>query len=283
MNQASLQAAASVRAARSANRNGAITRERILDAAERLFSEHGIDGVSMRDLALDGQVTLALANYHFGSKDALYRAVFERRIAPVAAARRAGLARVLERVGPPPSIAEILDALARPWVELRGRPGGLAYTRLIAREAGDPAEGRRGIVAALLDPIAREFMAAMRRALPGLAPQRVNWAYHFFIGSLLLILANPARVKRLSGRACAIEDDDAVIREIVDFFASALGGPRALPAAHIAAPTKAAAAGAARRPAKRAGVLPVPEKSPTPLRGRSHVGKTTKPRRRSGT
>ncbi|MBL8383856.1 MAG: TetR/AcrR family transcriptional regulator [Burkholderiales bacterium] len=212
-------------AARSANRSGAATRERILDAAERLFSEHGIDGVSMRAIAAEAEATLALANYHFGTKESLYRAVFERRIAPVSAERRAALAAVMRRDRPAPTIREVLDALARPWVEMRGRPGGLAYTRLIAREAGDPAEGRRGIVADLLDPIAREFIAAMRSVLPGTPARRVHWAYHFFIGALLLILTNPDRFVRLSGSVCDIDSDQAVIEEIVTFFCQALAPP----------------------------------------------------------
>jgi len=279
----SLKPDTAMRPTRPANRNGEMTRDRILDAAERLFSERGFDGVSMRELAIDGQVTLALVNYHFGSKDGLYRAVFERRIAPVSAERRTRLARVLGRAGPPASITEILDALARPWVELRGRPGGLAYTRLAAREAGDPAEGKRGIVAELLDPIAREFMAAMRLALPALTPQRVNWAYHFFIGSLLLILANPARVKRLSGRGCEIENDDAVVGEIVEFFAVALGGSPAPLTAHVDARAKAGATGTAVRPARRARISSVPAKPLAPVRTARGASQTTKPKRRTGT
>ncbi len=47
------------------------TRERILDAAERLFaSRGGEDGVSMRDLAA-AEVKLSLPSYHFGGKPAL--------------------------------------------------------------------------------------------------------------------------------------------------------------------------------------------------------------------
>lgn len=208
-------------ATRTANRSGELTRDRILDTAERLFSEHGIDGVSMRTIAAEGRVTLALANYHFGSKEGLYRAVFQRRIAPVSDQRRAALAAVMERRAPAPTIREVLDALARPWVELRGQAGGIAYTRLIAREAGDPAEGRRGIVEELLDPIAREFIGAMQKTLPRMAPRRVHWAYHFFIGALLLILTNPDRFVRLSGKVCDIESDQAVIDEIVSFFCQA--------------------------------------------------------------
>jgi AcrR family transcriptional regulator len=212
-------------------RNGEITRERLLDAAEKLFSEHGIDGVSMRDIAAESGLTLALANYHFGSKEGLYRAVFERRVPRISSERRAALAAVGKGADPHAAIAAVLDALARPWVESRGRPGGLAYTRLVAREAGDPAEGGRGIVATHLDPIAREFMRAMSDVLPGVPRRRVEWAYHFFIGALLLILANPDRVKRLSGASCRVDSDAAVVREIVDFFAGALAGDaRAAPA-----------------------------------------------------
>lgn len=204
------------------NKSGERTRILILDAAETLFSEHGLDGVSMRDIAVNAEVTLALVNYHFGSKDKLYRAVFERRIAPVSAARREALAQVLSAGNASPSIRAVLDALARPWVEIRGKEGGLAYSRLIAREAGDPAEGKRKIVADLLDPIALEFIEAMKKALPTMSPAKVAWAYHFFIGALLTILSNPDRVTRLSGNLCKIKDDSSVVDEIVRFFSCGL-------------------------------------------------------------
>lgn len=232
----------------AAARNGERTRTAILDAAETLFSEHGLDGVSMRDIALSADVTLALVNYHFGAKEKLYRAVFERRIVPISSARRSALAAVFARHGAPslPPIREVLDALARPWVEMRGEPGGLAYTRLAAREVGDPGEGRRGITADLLDPIAREFIAAMQQALPDRSPSEAAWAYHFFIGSLLLILSNPERVTRLSGRLCDIQDDQAVIEEIVGFFCRALDLPARPSTQPPASPRSRAARPAAR-------------------------------------
>src|SRR5512139_3551664 len=52
--------------------------DRILDAAERLFAERGFEGASVRDLAAAAGVNLAAINYHFGGKEALYRAVGER-------------------------------------------------------------------------------------------------------------------------------------------------------------------------------------------------------------
>jgi AcrR family transcriptional regulator len=201
------------------------TKERILRVAERLFAEHGYEGVSMRALAAAAGVQLALLSYYFRNKLGIYRAVFERRIKPISEQRRAALRAVMERTDPPPAIGEVLDALARPWVELRGQRGGEHYSRLIAREVGDPKESRRGIVEDMLDPIAVEFIAAMEKVLPGHPRAHVHWAYHFFIGALLLILANPTRVQRLSGKLCRFDDGEAVVKEIVGFFSASLAAP----------------------------------------------------------
>jgi AcrR family transcriptional regulator len=57
------------------------TRERILDVAERLFMENGYEATSMRTITSVAEVNLAAVNYHFGSKEALLREVFRRRLA----------------------------------------------------------------------------------------------------------------------------------------------------------------------------------------------------------
>lgn len=54
-------------------------KETILDTAERLFSEHGYDGTSTRAIAHEAGVNMAMLNYYFGSKEGLYKAIFERR------------------------------------------------------------------------------------------------------------------------------------------------------------------------------------------------------------
>ena len=53
---------------------------RIIEAAERLFSEHGFDGTSVRDIAQQAGVNLAMISYYFGSKENLLHALFNYRI-----------------------------------------------------------------------------------------------------------------------------------------------------------------------------------------------------------
>lgn len=51
------------------------TRAKLIEAAGRLFAEKGFKGVTVRDIAAEAQTHLSALNYHFRSKDALYREV----------------------------------------------------------------------------------------------------------------------------------------------------------------------------------------------------------------
>src|SRR5215470_418761 len=59
------------------------TKTRILDAAEALFTEHGFEATSLRQLTTAAGVNLAAVNYHFGSKEELFQAVLTRRLDPM--------------------------------------------------------------------------------------------------------------------------------------------------------------------------------------------------------
>lgn len=54
-------------------------KDHILIVAEKIFSELGYDGASTRLIAKEASVNMAMLNYYFGSKDGLFKAVFERR------------------------------------------------------------------------------------------------------------------------------------------------------------------------------------------------------------
>jgi len=56
-------------------------KDHILDVAERVFSEKGFDGASTRLISGEAGVNMAVLNYYFGSKDGLFLAVFQRKIA----------------------------------------------------------------------------------------------------------------------------------------------------------------------------------------------------------
>lgn len=121
---------------RAANRG---TRERLLDAAERLFAERGIDGVSLaRITAAAGARNASALQYHFGSKTGLLQAIFARRMAVVNARRLELLARV-DPAEPRTALRRIAEALVIPFAEqIDGGPGGKAYVRFTAQVYADP-------------------------------------------------------------------------------------------------------------------------------------------------
>ena len=90
-------------------------RDRILDAAEELFAEHGYDGVTLRRIAATADVDVALANYHFGKKLDLFQAVFSRRAELLNEARREALHACQASSGKKgPSVEQIIEAFLRP-------------------------------------------------------------------------------------------------------------------------------------------------------------------------
>jgi len=54
--------------------------------------------------------------------------------------------------------------------------------------------------------MARPFIAAFRRALPGHSEADIQWAYHFSSGAMAHSIANVGRLARLSGGVCRADD-----------------------------------------------------------------------------
>jgi AcrR family transcriptional regulator len=155
-------------------------RERILDAAERVFAESGYHGTTLRQIAAAADVKLSLIGYHFESKLALYTAVFARR--QHVNEERLRMLRSIEDLDAPDALDRIVSAFLDPVVALAEE--GTAYRRLVLREAADPSSMQRPVIRDLFDPMAREFIAALRRALPGKPPGFYEWSYLFAVGAL---------------------------------------------------------------------------------------------------
>jgi AcrR family transcriptional regulator len=155
-------------------------RERILDAAERVFAESGYHGTTLRQVAAAADVKLSLLGYHFPSKLALYVAVFARR--QHVNEERLRLLRAIDDLGAPDALDRIVAAFMDPVVALAEE--GAWYRRLVLREAADPSSMQRPVIRELFDPMARQFIAALRVALPGKPPGFYEWSYLFAVGAL---------------------------------------------------------------------------------------------------
>ena len=199
-------------------------KDRVLKAAERLFALEGFHGVSMRDIAHASGVKLSLIVYHYGSKKNLYRALFEQRH-EVFEERLAKLRAVDGTT--PDAVERIVEAFVLPVLRRQATTEGRHYSLLTVREASDPQESSRGIIRDFFDPMAREFVAALQRALPAMSPAYLHWAYLFAVGALVMNSFDE-RMTRLSGGLYQPGDLATKARFLVAFISAGIrGGPPA--------------------------------------------------------
>lgn len=227
------------RAASTGSRSQA-TRDRILDAAERLFAGRGFHGVSVRDITGAAGVDVALASYHFGSKMGVLEAVFLRRAADLNDERIARLDAVLAAASRrAPRLEDIIDAFTSPLLDRssRGSPGWKSYFALIAEINNTPELGGV-LMSRYFDPVVQRFIAAIRLALPGCDDRDLYWAYHFLSGSLTLTFAETGRIDRLSGGACRSTDLASVHERLVPYCAAGFRALCSRAGARKARPTR---------------------------------------------
>ncbi len=163
---------------------GEATRLRVLDVAERLFAERGLDRVSVRDITNKARVNLAAINYHFGTKADLVAAVFERRIVPLNQARFTALDAVEKgSASKRPRLEKVLEAFIRPALQASLEGGG-AFSQLLGRCLSEPSPELEALLKKQFEPMAERMHAALRRSLPKLSRSEIFWRLRFTYGAL---------------------------------------------------------------------------------------------------
>ncbi len=140
------------------------TPTRILETAERLFAERGIEAVSVRSILVEAGVNVALAHYHFGSREGLIAELLRMRVAPL----MDELLRRLDEVdarGADATLEDVLRAYFTPtarWIIERPSSGRL-FAQLYSspnpeiRALGE--EAIRGVLYRLADAVAKRIPA----------------------------------------------------------------------------------------------------------------------------
>jgi AcrR family transcriptional regulator len=201
------------------------TRQRIIEAAEKLFAMRGIEGVSIRDITHAAGVNLAAINYHFGTKSALAAEVFKHCIDPLNIRRLKLLDEVEKTAGDkPPKVEAVLEAMIRPAVE-RGfdqKQDNETFLRLTGRCLSEPNAEIEVLVRAHFEKLIRRFDSAFLRALPGLEPEELFWRIKFMVGSLHYSLLTCGKQKHLPVKMRKTLDAEGLIQRLVTFAAAGL-------------------------------------------------------------
>lgn len=198
------------------------TRDRILDAAERLFAAHGFDGTSLRQITEAAEVNLAAVNYHFGSKEELYTQVFIRRIVPINTRRMEMLDTAVKAAGKGSvPVRSIFESFARPVFEMADRAPD--FLRLLGRNVGAPPAFMAPVMEAQFRPLITRYVGLLQQALPHLTPKAVFWRMHFMVGATLHCASHHFTIDQMSGGLCHTHDVEEMLQHLSDFAVAGIG------------------------------------------------------------
>ena len=203
------------------------TKTRILDAAERLFVEHGFEATSLRQLTSAAGVNLAAVNYHFGSKEELFQAVLTRRLDPMNQERIDLLDKAEREAGARPATCEkILFAMLIPALRLARdeKRGGKNFLKVLGRAYADPAPFIRHFLSQQYAGMIARYKEAFLRALPHLSRQELTWRLHFVMGALSYTLAGTDALK-LFAQVTAADNDELLLQRLAPFLVAGLKAP----------------------------------------------------------
>lgn len=203
------------------------TKTRLLDAAESLFSQQGFANTSLRSITSNAKANLAAVNYHFGSKDALLRAVLERRLLPLNQKRSDNIDQVLAEAvteGITPNTETLVRAFVEPTFAFRrNSTGSSEFISIIGRSMTSADPVVRDLFLALVHPLINKLHQALCQALPHLPPKLIFTRLFFTMGAMghCICLSGPAQffIENFDSNP---EDDDFMTNNLIKFVTAGL-------------------------------------------------------------
>ncbi|QDX80016.1 hypothetical protein B9N43_01355 [Denitratisoma sp. DHT3] len=196
------------------------TRTRLLHAAEHLFAREGIERTQTQAIIqLAEQRNSSALHYHFGSREGLIRAIFERHLEEIEKIRAQRLSD-LKRGGKTRDLRSLVEALVLPIASKLATPDGRNYLLIVQQYVTQHGEW---IDSMLLPPSLKSLhgwlCAALRKIPKAVAEERIRFA----INGMMTALASRVRAADL-GHEVALSDQEFV-DNLIGMIHGALGHP----------------------------------------------------------
>lgn len=194
--------------------------EQLLDAAEELFSRHGLHGVTVRDIAEKVGVHKSLVHYYFTDKQEVFDKVLARR-APITTGRRMEALDAYEKsVKGKPTVEGALRAFLDTDLDTYSTGGeGWRYFGALSAQINNTPTWGAEIMDRLYDPVVLRLIGLLRQAMPKSSEEDLFWGYQFVTGALTLSLARTGRINHLSDGLCDSDDFEAIKERMAAFMA----------------------------------------------------------------
>lgn len=197
------------------------TAEVILEAAERLCARHGIEAVSIRDVATEAGVAIAVIYHHFQSKGNLLLAILRARFDEIKVEHIALLSRLDAQ--PSPAVSDIVRALLQPLNCWR-RPERRAALQFYALALISQVPELKGDIDAGVLRL-RRIVDLLQRALPHLTREDICWRLHFTMKITHQNDLDMARLGMMSEGTCRHDDREEALARGIAYAEAAFAAP----------------------------------------------------------
>ncbi|MDF1736040.1 MAG: TetR/AcrR family transcriptional regulator [Minwuia sp.] len=202
------------------------TRERLLLTAERLMGERGINGVSLREITREaGQKNASALHYHFGSRDGLIEAIFEKRMRALDVNRMKLLDR-MEREGRLDNVRCVAEAVSLPTAELLdSTDGGGNYIKFLTEMFLSTDANIEDFVRGRLDGGLRRSFDVLKTLLPDLPESVLRQRFIIMMRAGTFALADIDVHRKRMEEAGRPFDMQRAIGTLIDMWVGGISAP----------------------------------------------------------
>lgn len=196
---------------------------KLMVTAERLFGEHGIDGVSLRQIVSEaGQANNSAVQHHFGTREGLVQAVYDMRLPKLDDARQVKLDTFKDKSG---DICprNLIAALILPVIEAFNEQDRNTYAAFLARLMHKDESIHPFFHSKVPQPAAREIIERLEACYAHLPSRVFNVRIRLASGLSLDYIAERRRLKE-SGKD-PYPDEHAFWNEMIHSIESIFQAP----------------------------------------------------------
>lgn len=201
------------------------TQIKIIEAAEIEFAEMGYAGASIREITNRAGVNIAAINYHFGSKEALFKEMVLYYIEPINAIRMELLDQALAKNDSKPlPLKEVVDIIIRPLLSrlISESCNQFHFMRAMGKGMAEERSFMKEIQKDLLKDILPKFISAISDSLGNPKFDKVAYGIHFLTCCIVGAMMQHTRLDIVSGGKIDLNDVDGLVDHLVAFVSAGL-------------------------------------------------------------
>ena len=208
------------------------TKRKIIEAAEVEFAKQGYAGASIRSITKTAGVNLAAVNYHFGSKEDLFKHMARYRFEPINELRFRLLDDLEVKHAPEAPPAEnVIEIIIRPLVTnfmAKGASGG-SFMRAMGKALSEERPFMQKLQRDLLKDIVARVASLLHRTANEASQEQISYCMHFISCSIVGAMIQHSRLETLFGEGIDAQDAEKLSNRLTQFVSGGVQSILATP------------------------------------------------------